>query len=104
MKESETVIVQVREKKRWKKYPCTVRNDSFVQFKDSKVSYSWMTKPYLHHPISATMSISSLECMTLMCLLALKVLKLMSRILFQQGTCMYVHCSIITMSICGLSL
>ena len=33
----ETVNVHVREKKKWKKYPCAVRGDSFVQFKDNKV-------------------------------------------------------------------
>ena len=31
------VTVHVREKKKWRKYPCTVRNNSFIQFKDAKV-------------------------------------------------------------------
>ena len=34
----ESVQVHVREKKKWKKYPCAVRGKSFVQFKDAKVS------------------------------------------------------------------
>ena len=33
----ESVQVQIREKKKWKKYPCAVRGNSFVQFKDNKV-------------------------------------------------------------------
>ena len=33
----ESVQVHVREKRRWKKYPCAVRGKSFVQFKDNKV-------------------------------------------------------------------
>lgn len=32
-------MLQIREKKKWKKYPCTVRNDCFIQFKDPKVSH-----------------------------------------------------------------
>ena len=39
VKEVEPVMLQIREKKKWKKYPCTVRNDCFIQFKDSKVSH-----------------------------------------------------------------
>ena len=33
----ESVQVHVREKKKWKRYPCAVRGKSFVQFKDNKV-------------------------------------------------------------------
>jgi hypothetical protein len=32
----ETVQVHVREKRKWRKYPCAVRGNSFVQFKDNK--------------------------------------------------------------------
>ncbi|CAI8051664.1 Arf-GAP with Rho-GAP domain, ANK repeat and PH domain-containing protein 1 [Geodia barretti] len=32
----ESVQVHVREKKKWKRYPCAVRGKSFVQFKDNK--------------------------------------------------------------------
>ena len=31
------VVVYIREKKKWRKYPCTVRNNCFIQFKDAKV-------------------------------------------------------------------
>lgn len=31
------VVLHVREKKKWRKYPCTVRNGCFIQFKDAKV-------------------------------------------------------------------
>ena len=31
------VSLHVREKKKWRKYPCTVRNNHFIQFKDVKV-------------------------------------------------------------------
>ena len=37
----ETVQVHVREKRKWRKYPCTVRGNSFVQFKDNKVCGWW---------------------------------------------------------------
>ena len=33
----ETVQVHVREKRKWKKYPCAVRGNNFVQFRDNKV-------------------------------------------------------------------
>ena len=33
----ETVQVHVREKRKWKRYPCAVRANSFIQFKDNKV-------------------------------------------------------------------
>lgn len=33
------VVLHVREKKKWRKYPCTVRNNCFIQFKDAKVVY-----------------------------------------------------------------
>ncbi len=34
---SEVVAVHVREKKRWKKFPCCVKSNYFIQYKDSKV-------------------------------------------------------------------
>lgn len=33
----ETVLLHVKEKKKWKKYPCCLRDNQFVQFKDPKV-------------------------------------------------------------------
>ena len=33
----DAVQLHVREKKRWKKYPCCVRDTFFIQFKDPKV-------------------------------------------------------------------
>ena len=42
----ETVQVHVREKRKWRKYPCAVRGNSFVQFKDNKVC-AWMVVPLM---------------------------------------------------------
>lgn len=33
-----SVQLHVREKKKWKKYPCCIRDNQFIQFKDPKVS------------------------------------------------------------------
>ena len=33
----QTVMLHVKEKKKWKKYPCCLRDNQFVQYKDSKV-------------------------------------------------------------------
>ena len=43
----ETVNVYVKEKKKWKKYPCAVRGNSFVQFKDNNVRV-WKLPEGLH--------------------------------------------------------
>ena len=34
----QSVQVQVREKKKWRKYPCAVRGKDFIQYKDNKVT------------------------------------------------------------------
>ena len=33
----ECVPIYVREKKKWKKYPCAIRGNNFIQFKDLRV-------------------------------------------------------------------
>ena len=42
------VQVHVREKRKWKKYPCAIRGNSFVQFKDSKVWTHSHSHPHSH--------------------------------------------------------
>jgi hypothetical protein len=33
----ETVVLHVKERKKWKKYPCCLRDHHFILFKDAKV-------------------------------------------------------------------
>ena len=35
---SEAVTINLREKKRWRKYPCAVKSNHFVIYRDTKVS------------------------------------------------------------------
>ena len=46
------VTLHVREKKKWRKYPCTVKNAHFIQYKDTKVLY--------YHDLNTSLSLQTL--------------------------------------------
>ena len=39
MESNEAVMVNVREKKRWRKYPCAIKSNHFLIYRDSKVGH-----------------------------------------------------------------
>ena len=41
----EAVMVNLREKRRWRKYPCVVKSNHFVIYRDSKVVVSCTGTP-----------------------------------------------------------